>query len=186
LKYGWSYNTVPVPLFMSAFLGSLYFTVSCWTQYHRLRTLYEICRENQKLTDEIKQLLQIFPECVIIRTSQSSKKINKNFTNQKFRNHICDIRRELKELDKVSVSFIQENEKNFSCSKVKTSLSNLLEQQEKTLTENVIIEKNGVKIRCNAFSTPHLEGSDTINSEESDVRTFNIKSQKVCWEGDYN
>lgn len=34
-----------------------------------------------------------------------------------------------------------------------------------------------------------LEGclcGDNCNSEESSVRTFNIKSQKVCWEGDYN
>lgn len=160
------YKVTPVPLYMSTILGSIYFLFSCWTQYNRLRTLYDVCRENQKLTDEIKQLLQIFPECVIIRSGLSTESTKRSYTNQEFRNHICDVRKKLDDIKEVSVSFIQEDEKNSSCTRIKTSLSKLLKQQEKICTEKTITEKNNVKISCYKNSPPLSEGVDStkVNS----------------------
>jgi len=51
--------------------GTLYFTMSNYVLHSNLNILYKLIRENEKLVNEMKRLLQVFPESVIIRTQDA-------------------------------------------------------------------------------------------------------------------
>ena len=101
------YDKLPVPLICSVWLGIVYYSFAAWILFLKMRNLYKLLLQNQKLNREMKRLLQIFPESVIIRFMSSQKHdpeispegpIFQNsscFTNEEFTNHICNVEKSI-------------------------------------------------------------------------------------------
>lgn len=182
-----NYGVVPVPLLMAIWLATMYFTFTSWILFRKLRTLYKLLRENQKLNKEMKRLLQIFPEGVIISTKDTDDSSKSSiFTNHEFSSHICDIRNRLEELQNIDITYVIKNKDENKDLSISTSLHAFLKAQEEKLTDNNIIEHNNVQIKCLERISSRRFQHDTENSDEPTVRNFNVKTLQVNWEGNKN
>ena len=139
---------------------------------------------NQKLVKEMRRLLKIFPNGVIIHSnpvpSSSVKLINRNF-----REKISDIKNRLAKLDEIEVKFNKTDERDSSTSRhlyseANTTLAKLLKFQARQVEKVDILEKHGVRIKCEGGLG---SGTDGGGRREIVERIFSIKTVKVFWEG---
>lgn len=181
-----NYGVVPVPLLLAIWLATMYFSFTSWMLYRKLRTVYKLLRENQKLNKEMKRLLQIFPEGVIIRTSENEdSKSNSSFANQEFKSRICNLRNSIEELLSIDISYVIKKEANEQ-KQVHDTLCNFLKDQEAKLSDMSILEQNNVEIKCHEMFPRRPLSFDTENSDDETVKIFNIKTLQVNWEGNKN
>ena len=192
------YKTLPVPLLWSVWLSSMYFTCAAWILYIKLRNLYILLQQNQKLNKEMKRLLQIFPESVLIKFMNEQQRKNSDdsagiksymekswFTNQKFSSHIWEIDKSIKKLEKFKVAIEFKNQMDGTSEEITTTLYEFLENQERRLQDSIILEENNVKVWWNKEIGRRFNDSPNQSIEEDDnnVKIFNIKTLQVNWEG---
>lgn len=181
------YGVVPVPLLWAIWLSTMYFTFTSYILFRKLRTLYKLLRENQKLNAEMKRLLQIFPESVIIRTKDFGEiDGNQYFANQEFKTRICDINKHVNQLNRIVLSFNDDKHDDSELVKSRTTLETFLKHQEEQLVGMSILEKNNVTIKCKQKFPSYNSSLDADTNEDDSSRMFKIKTLKVNWEGNAN
>ena len=138
VKYG---DQVPEDLKIVFISGSTYFTVTSLVLYLRLRTLYGLVSKTEKLIDEMKRLLQVFPESVIIRTSgEDEVKKKKYFANHQFNTRICDIQNEILKINKIKCQISSQNDDLNQTKQFQVTLQSFLKQQEEKCNSNTLVE----------------------------------------------
>jgi len=135
------YGEVPEDLKIIFIAGSTYFTVTSLVLYLRLRTLYGLVSKTEKLIDEMKRLLQVFPESVIIRTSGKNEvKKKKYFANHQFNTRICDIQNEILKINKIKCQISSQDDYLNQTKKFQVTLQSFLKQQEDKCNSNTLVE----------------------------------------------
>lgn len=96
---------------------------------------------NEKLIKENKELLQIFPHGVIIKSADFTQKQQTRFANDEFKSQIKNIQEKIDALKDIKVEF-KEPEGITEC----TDLHTYLKEQQQELRQSKITEHNGVTI----------------------------------------
>jgi hypothetical protein len=193
------YGHLPVPLLCSVWIACMYFAFAAWILYRKMHNLYQLLLQNQKLNQEMKRLLQIFPESVIIRfmnENQPEKSPSESeklcFTNHEFDSNICDVKNSIDALKKFKVEFVNDCPDASSTEAIQTNLYDFLNEQESKIQDSNILELSNVKI-WEENQPQSIQGlleyrsSDTLDCIiEPQVTLFNIKTLQVNWEGKEN
>jgi hypothetical protein len=109
--------------------------------YLRLRTLYGLVSKTEKLIDEMKRLLQVFPESVIIRTSGKNEvKKKKYFANHQFNTRICNIQNKILKINKIKCQISSQDDDLNQIKKFQVTLQSFLKQQEDKCNSNTLVE----------------------------------------------
>ena len=138
VKYG---DQVPEDLKIIFIAASLYFTVTSLVLYLRLITLYGLVSKTEKLIDEMKKLLQVFPESVIIRTSEKNEvKRKKYFANRQFNTRICNIQNKILKINKIKCQISSQDDDLNQTKKFQVTLQSFLKQQEDKCNSNTLVE----------------------------------------------
>jgi len=180
-----SYQTFSFELVMSSILGSIYFCITWLTLYCRMRSLYVLIAKNQKLINEMKRLLQVFPESIIIRANGTgTKRIKKYYANRHFTTRICDIKEEIKNIDKIEWNIDTPKSGSDESESFKTYLHAFLKQQEDKIKDKKFVEWKSMQMKCSDKVYREWTGLDSDISIESNIRHFQVKTLQIRWEGD--
>jgi hypothetical protein len=152
--------------------------------YDKFRNLYKVLFQNNKLIKEMKRLLEIFPESVIIRSKNSDSKSQTFYSNNEFNRDIANIKNNLDELKNIKVTF-SPSEKEFHKNDSSLCLSKYLKKRAKDVEDASIFEdtvelKKELKDIHNSF----VRNSDCRN--ENFKKLYSVKIIKVNWEGNPN
>ena len=183
LRVYFKYEIMPITLVIALVLAFVYFSLAHRILYLKVRSLYKLIIENKRLISEMKKILQTFPHGVIIQ-SRSKETFDKiYFSNKEFEMQIQNIHDDLEELKKINVTFDLDLNEEGGSTLTKTNLSELLKHQEEKLKGFAACTQNNIRIECrNDHSLrPNSEEDDSI--EQIEIKHFNIKTLKVCWEG---
>ena len=132
--------------------------------------------QNQKLTRQIKNILQIFPNGVIIHSHKNNDDKKIHFSNKEFQQRIGDIKSDIENLKNVKVSYsiaVQDELR-----RVNNNLFSFLKSQEMKLRLNQTTTSKNVTFKPFQFTN-----QGTNETEEVSSKVFSIKSIKVDWEG---
>jgi len=184
-KVYWCYGVLPTELIVSAILSSQYFCINSVILFNRLRKLYGLIRKNQELYQEMKNLLKVFPESVIIRADRSEKNGSKKyFANQQFNSSICDIQNEIYKMSKIQCWINYHNPSSTLLKKYQTSLQNFMKKQEDKLKNKKFAQCESMYMREGGnTSTRSTQLNSNAPEEEEHIKYFQVKTLKVSWEG---
>ena len=163
-------------LVLASLLNVIYFTLASYVVYLKVRDLYIILMQNQKLTRQIKNILQIFPNGVIIHSHKNNDDKKIHFSNKEFQQRIGDIKSDIENLKNVKVSYsiaVQDELR-----RVNNNLFSFLKSQEMKLRLNQTTTSKNVTFKPFQFTN-----QGTNETEEVSSKVFSIKSIKVDWEG---
>lgn len=110
-KYVYTYGSIPPEFVSSVGISWFYFMMTSKIQYSKLKALYRLVFENNKLVKEMKRLLDIFPEGVIIKSRPDDASEKVLFQNQEFRRRMAETEKFIEDLDKFKVKY-KESEEN--------------------------------------------------------------------------
>lgn len=133
--------------------------------------------KNEKLVNETKKLLTIFPNGVIIHSGFTANKFQTVFSNEQFKNQILGIHRQLSLFESIEINF-EQSEDDVGNS-ISMNLKKLLKRHQHKIRGNEIVHQDKVKIVC------HPSDSALTDNNRDDAaveRIFNIKSMKVEWD----
>lgn len=196
-----TYDKLTVEFVLSALLAMFYYSISAIVLNKKNRNLYQTLLQNQKLNKEMKKILEIFPEGVIITTSDSEIDTPKErnlkesqlpsvlFTNHKFDLNICDLKSSIKELKDVVISYETSEPETGSSDEVVTTLNDFLKNQEQKLLQSnsKMTEQNNIKLKCTTDTDLTTSFYQSIKGDESsNFKIFKIKTLNVNWENHKN
>ena len=118
------------------------------------RRLHKLILVNQNLSEEMKRLLEIFPEGVIFIKKDPEDKLSKVWINKYFQQNIYDVERKITELRNVKVelnSNLNHERPMRHARHKKFSLFELLEKQEFETQENSCPEYCNIQIECHSI-----------------------------------
>ena len=118
------------------------------------RRLHKLILVNQNLSEEMKRLLEIFPEGVIFIKKDPEDKLSKVWINKYFQQNIYDVERKITELRNVKVEFNNNENHDQPISNVRHknfSLLELLEKHEFETQENACPEYCNIQIKCHSI-----------------------------------
>jgi signal transduction histidine kinase len=130
--------------------------------------------KSEKLVKEMKRILQIFPNGVLICPGKSEDIQGEYYTNENFEKDIFEIRRKLSELDTVEVKY-KNSEEIANPPKTTTLLHFLMTQQKKLNEENPMVEME-------VFINEKPQNSDSRRFEEEvelQKRSYHLMSLMV-------
>jgi RNase H-fold protein (predicted Holliday junction resolvase) len=109
--------------------------------YINFKNVYRLLFEKKKLINEIRRILEIFPESVIIR-SKLDKELNKGYySNNEFDKSIVNIRDQISQLSDVNIRYQDEVEGSVEASReIENSLEQFLKNREGKIQENEVTE----------------------------------------------
>ena len=167
--------------------GTFYFTVSNYILHSNLSILYKLIRENEKLVNEMKRLLQVFPESVIIRTQdvKNSKKM-KYFANHRFSTQICDIQNEISKINSLLCTITTDASQDKEAKEIKLLLQIFLKQQEMKLKDKKIVQCKNMKMKWEDTESSTDINFESEKDDDSCTKYFTVKTLKVSWEGNTN
>ena len=171
-------------LFLGCTTSSLYYYISAVTMYGKFKELYKLIFANQKLNQEMKKLLEIFPEGVFIKSYHQNMLDEATMANNQFKKYICNVKDSIETLRRIKVKVTNNEELRQNVESYHTNLYNFLNRQEFEAQDDELHEVKNVQIVC-------LQNSDNQQSESYDdmievTKNFTIKTMKVIWEGDTN
>ena len=178
LKYG----HIPERFKLAWYATLFYFIMASLLLNSKMNQLCSAILKNEKLVEEMKKLLTIFPNGVLIHSGfpyEGQKPIL--FSNQQFMTQIVGLNKRINQFETIEVSF-QENAQREDM--ISTNLKNLLENHQKKLYKKDIVHQDKIKISC----CPEEENSARLLEEDNTVdvnsikRIYNVKSMKVEWE----
>jgi len=123
----------------------VYFTVSSIVLNWKLTSLYSLILKNEKLVDEMKKLLTIFPYGVIIQKCADTGHKEVVFSNREFETKICEVKRSIEEMKTVTVKYPNKND---TTQAVITDLYKCLDKHQHKLERRQVVEQNKVTIDC--------------------------------------
>ncbi|CAI2359186.1 unnamed protein product [Moneuplotes crassus] len=167
-----TYGVTNSDMIAAILFSCLWFTISSYLLIIRTRSLYSEILRNKKLINEMKKVIQILPFGVVIWPAKADEKW---FTNREFTSKYAKIRNDLKELEDIDISFVQNDKQN----NISPKLSTFLKSQQTLLKNKESYCEQDIKIDCN------LERGNMIveNQDNSLERTCSIKTLMVEWEG---
>lgn len=171
------YETMTPVLTITCVLSTIYVSVANYLMYSKFRTLYRLLFQNETLLNEIKRLLRVFPEAVIIQSSTQDSKREITFKNQEFENIIADLNKNIEELSSVNIRI--EGEK--PSLRFSSNLCELIKKQEKKLRKANIVELHKVKFLSKSVEENSFFVNEGTAGGEVPARIFNIKSLRVDW-----
>ena len=152
-----------------------------------MKTLYKLIRENNKLIFEMKRLLQVFPESVIIRADDvTNTKKKKYFANHQFSENICDIQKEINKINSIQCIIRPDTVRKSHAKTINISLQNLLKQQEGKIKDRSKIENTNIQMKLIDTDNSTSVNFESEKSDESFTKYFTVKTLKVSWEGNTN
>lgn len=171
------YETIAPAVTIACIVSTVYVTVANYLMYSKFRTLYRLLFQNETLLNEIKRLLRVFPEAVIIQSSTQEGKREITFKNQEFENIIADLNKNVEELSSVNIR-IESDKTNL---KFSSNLCELIKKQERKLKKANIVEQHKVKFLSKSVEENSFFVNDGTAGDEIPARIFNIKSLRVDW-----
>lgn len=180
--YG-KYETVSPELGSSMLTSTFYFIISCITLSSKVKALYKIIIENERLVCENKNLLKLFPHSVVIEPKYIDAEYSKGYTNREFERQILEIREHIEELSKVKVQC--ENKETV------TDLYTYLKEQQDKLNDEGFCEDTNIIISCFDSCSSNVlrmdshsyDGSNGRGSDDTIDKLFNVKTLEVTYEG---
>ena len=121
------YDEIPTNLLVANLATVINFTCQTAFTQSNLRNMYKTLLENKVLIKEIKRILEMFPESVIITPMRQNQK-NALFTNRQFNEAICKLDQNLEKLEQIKVKF---DPKDGASEEISLSLRQLLKECEK-------------------------------------------------------
>ena len=97
-------------LVLSLFSTIFYFISGSYSVYSQFKELHKVNISNEKLANEMKRLLEVFPESVFICSKEPETQQTSVWTNYQFEQEICKVQESIDELNKVFVRVNSENE----------------------------------------------------------------------------
>lgn len=168
---------MPQALTLACFLSSIYVFLGTYALYSKFRGVYRLLFRNENLLNEIKRLMRVFPEAVVIQSTAEENKGDIIFKNQEFESSISDMSTKLEELSSLCVSIETDNSSRSMC----TNLLDLLKRQEVLLKGQTVVEKHKVKIHCKTGEDSNLDEFKIDEGPGTITKIYNIKSLKVDW-----
>jgi hypothetical protein len=177
-------NMIPVSYWIAILPSMFYYAATSYIFNAKLKDLYEYLRNNEILRMQMKKVLEVFPNAVMIQSALNTG-VNQNnltFKNHQFEGQIMNIKKRTRELDNIDVSF-EQTISSGNIQSVTCDLNTYLEEVHKRLKDNEVFEQKKVtmKFKRQFDDTIHdTSGSDDQNKED---KYFNIKTMNVEWEG---
>jgi len=168
-----TFNVIPLSLLFSLFTSAIYFTVWSSSIYQKLEDLNIILLNNQRLIQEMRRILEIFPHGVLIQSSIIENSLR--MVNRNFKKHIRSISHNSAKLKQIEVSFDDSGER-------KESLFDVLKDQISNLRDSDVKELNNVTIKWSDQPRP-AQLFERIESGAEWAKKFNVKTFNINWEG---
>jgi hypothetical protein len=171
------YDILPVPLVAASCFSVIYFTFGSRVLYQKFRKIYKVLFDNQKLVTEMRRVLELFPESVIIRSLDCISKLSNYYTNDKFNDTIINLKdliadhkhKEIMDsLESLAVNVTNYDDTDSSNSNVFITANEFLKQRE-----SVVVGSQIVSSTCKIFH----DRDDTAN-----FKILTVKTLKVNWE----
>ena len=168
--------------FKMAIIGTIvYFNIASSLMNSKLKNLWSAIIKSKKLAKEMKKLLTIFPNGVIIHSGYDSNIIQTVFSNRQFKSQILGLQKEISLFDSIEIRF--KEKESFDENSISMSLKKLLINHQNKVSGHEIVHQDKVKILCHPFKRSNrLLIEEDQNDDEKVERIFNIKSMKVEWE----
>lgn len=186
LKYGYVSERFQLTMLACIF----YFVTASLLLSSKLNNLCAAILKHEKLAHEMKKLLTIFPNGVVIHSGFAAATPQTVFSNEQFKSQILGIHRQLSMFESIEVNF--DGDEHAVDDSISTSLTQLLRRHQRKIGRNDIVHQDKVKIVCHASCSPSSSSMlnsvcvDSRNNAEPDgaavERVFNIKSMKVDWD----
>ena len=152
-----TYGSFPVNLTMLAVITWKHFFFNCYYLDMTIRRLHTLILVNQKMSQEMKMLLEIFPESVLISRKDSENK-RQAWSNQNFRQSFYDIQHNIQKLDKIKVKINDYNNEI-------DSLYDFIQKQEHKANNEESYKQHDIQIEF----TPEpniLDSQDEVESTQ--------------------
>ena len=135
--------------------------------------------QSEKLIEEQKRILTIFPHGVIIRSWNNLSDGKTIFSNQEFDAQIVKIRNKFREFDdvKVQCAVSDIDDSKF----IETTLLKFLQSHQHQLEDCEIVQQSKVSIWCKD-SSQSWRMLDDNSEDNSTQKIFSVKSMKVAWD----
>ncbi|CAI2385084.1 unnamed protein product [Moneuplotes crassus] len=161
---------IPTTFWIAILPAMFYYIATSYLLSGKLKELYEYLRNNEVLRNEMTNILEMFPNAVMINPCKPDENETKQpFTNHEFDEKITIIKHKLDELRDIKLSFLQTKGEQESF--VKCDLETYLLEIHKRLRNRDIFEQNKVNIIS--------DGPD----EDEDYNAYTVKCIKVEWGG---
>lgn len=181
-----TYGCLPSDLVMSSIFSFLYFSSTSYLLYGKLKKMYILNFKNQNLIKEMKRLLHVFPESVIIKSDSLESKKSEHFTNKIFNQRICNIRDQIKKIDSIQCKVTCEKEEFDSAEEYVTTLQAFLDAQELKVWDKNTVVNGSIQLKSYQGEEFYTNNFGSEYSEKTSFETFDIKTLKVTWEGSIN
>ena len=172
---------MPEKFKLTTYACLFYFVTAAILLNSKLKRLWVEILKSEKLVKEMKKLLTIFPNGVIIHSGYSQENWETVFSNIQFQTQIIGIKKKIDSFDSIEVKF--KNSSQTDKNSVSMSLKKLLKIHQKRSAFNEIVHQDKVNIKCipSKLNSRYLLEEDQ-KDEDSNERIFNIKSMEVDWE----
>ena len=112
-------------LVISLFSTIFYFISGSYSVYSQFKELHKVNISNEKLANEMKRLLEVFPESVFICSKNLKTQQTSVWTNYQFEQEICKVQESINELNKV---FVRVDDKNDELEESKEYITETLDE----------------------------------------------------------
>ena len=99
----YTYGEFPASLIFSLAATIFHYIFSLNSVYTQYREFHNAIFANERLVKEMKRLLEVFPESVVISSQNSETRQTTVWSNYQFEKNICEIHESIDELDRVFV-----------------------------------------------------------------------------------
>ena len=125
----------------SLIFTTFYFISGSYCVYSQFKELHKVNLSNKKLANEIKRLLEVFPESVFISSMDPKTEQESVWTNYQFEQDICKVKDSIDELSKVFVRVHAEKDhQEESKEYIYGTLDKLIHQHQKSARSDMLHE----------------------------------------------
>ncbi|CAI2385935.1 unnamed protein product [Moneuplotes crassus] len=182
LGFGYNISTiyekrgeVPTTFWIAMLPAMFYYITTSYLQNCKLKELYEHLRDNEVLRNEMTNILETFPNGVLIHPCNLNPEDTRSpFTNHEFNEKVLKINKQLDEIEKVEVMFDQDH--RGSRQKVKCDLLTYLTEVHQRLQSREVFEQHTIKLLNSE------KGRNSSEALDEDIdQVYTIKCIKVEW-----
>ena len=183
-KVYYTYDSISTELAISCVWNTTYFFVGTHILYVLFKELYRVILLNEKLVKEMKRLIEVFPEAVIIQKHTDQE--NDLWSNQQFDDYVSRVNDSIQSFQNLKVRLISdiyedlEDQNDFT-----KTLYDLLKENQEKVQDFATVEQQDAEIEW--FDNSGENGLDHNEDDgEKVLKRFWVKTLKINWEGDAN
>ena len=132
LRIYFKYGYMPEKFMLTLYACIFYFVTAAVLLNSKLKRLWTAILKSEKLVEEMKKLLTIFPNGVIIHSGYSNESWTTVFSNKQFQSQILGLKTELSLFDSIEIKFRKSGKINENL--ISTSLKKLLKNHQKRIS----------------------------------------------------